>query len=218
MGIVWAVYLLLLLPLFIVKKKQEAKGLVFYKMLLSVSFCIMGLFGVLKRPDDMFTFLFFVGMLFSLAGDFFLVCKNSEKKKMMLGILCFAITQTLYITAMILKTGFYLYEFFWILLVFSLVIWSKFKVGVHVGSAAKPLFFYSLLVTAMGIKGISMLFYENPPLYGQWVFSLGTFLFLISDMSLAVWRFGNGRRLFSYVVDVCYFTGQLLLATVLFYH
>jgi len=217
MGIVWAIYLLLLLPLYIVKKKQEAKGSVFYKLLLSGTFCVLGLCSLLKRPDDLFTLLFFIGMFFSLAGDYYLVCKNSEKKKMALGILCFAVTQILYITAMILETGFHFYEFITVILVFTIVIWSKFKVGLHVGSAAKLLFCYSLLVTIMGVKGIFMLFLQNPPLQGQWIFSLGTLLFLISDICLAVWRFGTGKRLFSYIVDVCYFTGQLLIATVIFY-
>ncbi|MGB4660900.1 MAG: lysoplasmalogenase [Mobilitalea sp.] len=218
LGIVWVIYWSVLLPLYIVKVKQkgsiEALG---YKMILSTIFCTIGLFGVIRQKADIFSLLIFAGMLFAIVGDYFLAYIKTDEKKFIIGILSFGITHILYIAAMITSEGLHIQEFLItaIVIAISYVISNKMKM--EMGKAKWLLSGYSILVTFMAVKAVLMMNgnSQNPTL--QLIFSIGAVMFLISDILLCVWKFYNDKQLLSNLVSALYFTGQLLIATAIFF-
>jgi len=218
MGIIWAMYLVFLLPFYLVNEKRfGSPKAVRYKMALSGTFCLIGLFGVFLQNFSVFSILIFIGLIFALIGDYFLVFIKTDEKKFLLGILSFGVTQVLFISGMAVLEGFGYLEFVVALAVVVPVVIGRTIKKVDMGKAAWPLSGYSALVTFMAVKAVLMLFSANPPLALQGLFSAGAFLFLVSDIFLGVNRFIQSRQTFSYLVGICYFSGQLMIATALFF-
>jgi len=218
LGVVWVLYWCIFLPLYIVKSKQkgsvEALG---YKMILSAIFCMIGLFGVIRQKADLFSLLIFIGMLFAVVGDYFLAFIKTNEKKFIIGILSFGITHSLYIAAMITVEGIHIQEFIItaIVIVVSFIVSNQMKL--EMGKTKWLLSGYSILVTFMAVKAVLMMNTNPLGLSLQLIFSIGAVMFLISDILLCVWKFYRDKQLLSNLVSALYFTGQLLIATAIYF-
>lgn len=218
MGIVWAVYLFFLLPLYKMKEKQKgAIKAVFYKLTLSGVFCCIGLLGIFRQDTSPCSVLIFLALVFSLFGDYYLVYIKDNEEKFVKGIMCFGIAHILYITAMTVQNGFSFLEILILVIIIISFLMIKLITKLDLGKTNLPLSCYTIIVTFMAVKAVLMLFQGKAPLAEQIMFSTGALLFWISDAFLGTWKFIDSKKLFSYIVSICYFLGQLMIATSVFY-
>lgn len=216
--IVWLVYLGFLLPLYLIKEKQcGAIKAIRYKLALSGVFCMIGFFNILLQNFNVVSILIFIGFVSALIGDYFLAFIDIDVRKFIYGIAFFGVTQISYISAMAVFVGFGFLEFIILLIIIIPLILSRRRMKLDTGKSTWPLTIYSVLVTFMAVKAIVMLFSENPPLALQVLFSAGAFLFLMSDILLCVNKFRFPKRILSYLVGIFYFSGQIMIATAMFF-
>lgn len=219
-GVIWAIYLIFLLPIYLFKEKQDgAVKAVRYKMALSGTFSLIGACAVILRHDSagVFAGLILIGLVFAMAGDYFLAFVNVDEKKFLYGILCFGITQIAYLAGMASLEGFGYPEFILAAAVVIPVISCRLLFKIDMGKMAWPLSIYSALVALMALKALWMLFSKDAPLVLQWMFSCGALLFMVSDIFLGVRIFIRKNRVITDLVACCYFLGQLMIATAVFY-
>lgn len=216
--IIWAIYLILLLPLFLIKEYIGGSiNAVKNKLILSLTFCFIGFVQVICQGGSFFSILIFLGLMFSLMGDYYLVYIKANEMKFIKGILFFGLAHIFYIMSMTTLEGIYLLDL-GITVGFVLTgIAITYILKLDLGKLKIPLYIYFTLVTLMAVKAVLMVFRENTFINEQELFSLGALLFLISDLFLGVWRFVVSKKAFSYVVYLCYFIGQLMIATAAFY-
>jgi len=218
LGIVWILYSVLLLPIYLLK--QGKHGLIKampYKLILSLVFCFMGFGSLFQNGVTMFSALIVLGLIASFVGDYYLIYIQTDDHKFIKGIFYFGIAHFFYITAMANLIPIRMMEIV-ITFVFLIILFLiKTITKPQMGKAEIPMSLYSIFVTFMAVKAISMMFASVPPLTHQWLFSLGAMLFLISDLCLGVWRYVYPKKILSQVVAVTYFVGQLMLATVLYF-
>lgn len=220
MGTVWAIYLIFLLPVYLYKEKKDgAVKATRYKMALSGTFTLIGACALILRYDTagLFAVLIFIGLLFAMAGDYFLLYVNVDEKKFQYGILCFGLTQIAYIAAMASRVGFGYTEFLLAAAVLGPLMLCRLLFKIRMGKAAWPLSIYSMLVALMALKALWMLLSKNTPLELQWMFSCGALLFMASDILLGVRIYVRKNRIINDLVACCYFLGQLMIATAVFY-
>ena len=218
MAIVWAIYLFVLLPLYLFKEKQDGSvKAVHYKIVLSAIFCAIGLASAFLLHADAFSALISAGLLFAMGGDYFLVYIKTDERKFFYGILCFGITQVFYIAAMASIAGFSYMEFIIASGVIALAVIGKILLKMDLGKVEFPLTVYFGLVIFMAVKAVSMALPGNSSLTMQLLFSTGAFLFLASDIFLGINGFIKSKRIFSYLVGIFYFLGQLMIATAAFF-
>lgn len=214
MKIVWAVYLIVLLPLYILKEKKHGlTSAVKYKLALSGLFCLIGLLGVIRNHANLLSVIILLALIFSMLGDYFLVFIKTDEMKFIIGILCFAVTQILYIILMFHLDGLHISEFLITALIVIFILTAKQKLKPEMGKAELPISGYAVVVTFMAVKAVLMLYKENSALTHQEMFSAGAFLFYISDILLGIWNYLSPKKILRYLVSICYFIGQLLIAT-----
>lgn len=214
----WLVYVILLLPLYL--KKQSQNGLISampYKLSLSLLFCILGGLAVLKQGGSSFSILIICGLIASLVGDYYLIYIQEDEPKFIKGIFYFAVAHLFYLTAMVRMVGVSVVEIIGTLVLLVGLFVVKKITKPLMGKAELPMSLYTVLVTFMAVKALSMAFMGNSPLTVQWVFSLGAFLFLASDLCLGVWRYILPEKILSQIVAILYFIGQMLIATASYY-
>lgn len=218
MGIVWAMYLIILLPAYLMKEIQcgETKA-VHDKMALSGTFCAIGLGAVFLQDASLVSILIFIGLISAMIGDYFLVFINVNDIQFICGIVCFGITQLSYIAAMAVLAGFGYLEFVLTAAVVIPVLIGRQLLKIDMGKATWPLSAYSSLVAFMAIKAMLLACSGHPPFTGQWLFSAGALLFLTSDIFLGVRTYIKKTKLFTGLVSICYFLGQLMIVTAIFY-
>jgi uncharacterized membrane protein YhhN len=213
-ALVWVIYIAVLLPLYILKQNKigsvQAVG---YKLVLSAIFTAIGFSAGVIGEWDVFPLLFLLGFVFSFVGDYYLIYIKTDEKKFIKGIFFFALAQLFFIAAMGYLVGFQWIEFaLTFMVVVVMILFKRIKKPI-MGNTTKPLSGYSLLVVFMAVKSLLLCFQEMPPLNMQILFSVGSILFLISDISLGLWRFVFPKKILYYMVSICYFVGQLFMAT-----
>ncbi len=217
-GILALFYVAFLLPRYIIKEKRNGiEHAVAPKLALSAVFCLVGLLGVLAQSGSVFSLLIFGGLLFSLLGDYYLVFVESDCRKFIVGVLSFSVAQILYIAAMILKKGLSQWEFLAAAVILAVFLAFQVKCKPDMEKAAIPLTVYALLVIFMASKATVMLAFPAFQMTAQILFSAGALLFLISDSFLGLWRYTAHKHIFRNVVSICYFTGQLMIASSLLF-
>ena len=217
MGIVWVMYLAFLLPLYLIKENQSGfVKAVPYKMVLSATFCLIGLANVLLQHFTLFSVLIFLGLVFALIGDYFLVYVKENERKFIYGIFCFGITQIFNISAMASLVGFAWPEFVITAILLAAAFILRAVAKMNMGKAAIPMSIYSVLVAYMAVKACLMLFSDNA-LFMQGLFSTGAALFLVSDICIGINRFVLPRKIFPVLIAVFYFLGQLMIVTSIFF-
>ncbi|SHJ08972.1 lysoplasmalogenase [Parasporobacterium paucivorans] len=217
-AIICVLYLLVLLPIYIwMDRKRESVETPGYKLVLSGIFCVLGLAAVFVHDFSIFPLLILGGLILAMIGDYFLVFLFADEKRFICGILAFSVTQVFYIAGMIVLSGIGIGEFIMTILVLSAILIVVLKMKPDFGKARLPINIYTALVTLMAAKAVMMLLAGERVMTLQWMFSMGALLFWVSDMFLGINRFIKKRRIFSTLVAVCYFLGQLMIAISVYY-
>lgn len=147
-----------------------------------------------------------IGLLFSLAGDVFLML---PKDRFLTGLSSFLVAHICYIVAFASRASWEdaflpLLPFLLAGAVFIRVLWP------HLNSFRLPVLVYSLAIIAMGWCALlSWIQTEHPG--GPWAFS-GALLFIVSDAVLAFNRFVHAFKPAQAIIMITYFSAQLLIA------
>ncbi len=214
LALIWSLYLLLFLPLFIYKEsKIGAVKAVGYKLVLSISFCMVGLIGALRHPADLFTILVFLGLVFSVAGDYYLVHIKGNSNKYIRGIRSFSAALFLYVLAISLYSGVHPLEALIMLVLLIPMLVFCFVRKAEMGKARRPLLLYLGIASYMAVKAVMLTHYVGHVFQLQEMFCTGAFLFYISDIILGAWRYLELKQGYAYLNYIVYFTAQLLIAT-----
>lgn len=168
---------------------------------------ILILFVALTAPASKYKILIVIGILFSLAGDIFLMLPSDQ---FLIGLICFLITHICYIVAFLLASRFGRPSWPYVLLaliaiaIFELVsrgIDAKMKLPVAIYAAALSLMTAQALARRLQLKTKS-----------SELAAIGAFLFLISDTTLAYDRFVTGLIAAHAIILSTYYAAQLLIA------
>lgn len=189
------------------------------KLTLSGLFCAAGIVSYLQlytvvnvnAPLHIFVLL---GLFAGLAGDFFLQYIRLNVKKYTAGILCFAATQALFISYLVI-TG-TPDVFGWILTVaitvavLLCVLALMKKQNWQLGRERPVLTLYTVLLTFMAARAVVNMAWQ--PSVSAILFACGAVLFFSSDMMLGLWNYHSGKRLHANLDWIFYFSGMLLIA------
>ena len=168
---------------------------------------ILILFVALTAPVSKYKTLIVIGILFSLAGDIFLMLPSDQ---FLIGLICFLITHICYIVAFLLDSRFGRPLWPYVLLaliaiaIFELLsggIDAKMKLPVAIYAAALSLMTAQALARRLQLKTKS-----------SELAAIGAILFLISDITLACDRFVTGLIAAHAIILSTYYAAQLLIA------
>lgn len=212
-------YIFVLLPDYINKNnKFGMKSVLKSKLTLSAVFCIVGFKGMLVKDFSIYSELIFCGLLFSMAGDYFLFFIDKNEEKFIIGIFMFAITQIIYISAMTLLISYSVWEFIITLIVFAVVmIMIKKVMKLNLRRAEIPLTLYSFLLILMTVKSLMVFYLSSQSVLFKLLLSLGAVLFFISDSLLGMDHFMLKKPVLKNSRDLPYFIGQLFIASSLYF-
>ena len=146
--------------------------------------------------------LIIVGLLFSLAGDIFLMLPSD---RFIQGLVSFLIAHIFYIIAFTLNISFAFSPwFFFTLMIYGIFIYRL--LHPNLGKKKIPVALYILIVLVMGISAFSrwQAFGSVQTLFAF----IGAILFIISDSSLAVNRFKSNFKTAQLLTLTTYFTAQ----------
>lgn len=152
-----------------------------------------------------------LGVLFAAAGDVFLVFMD-KRRWFLTGVVSFAMASSSLSAYAICNYGLV----WWSLLVFAVLIVGLVvgqKVGlINFGSSVVYLNVYTLCVALCGSMGLS-LFVQSGIQPKQFLFGLGCFLYLASDICLGLYlyKFRNGVAM-DCITSVLYFPALMLVA------
>lgn len=212
------VYLLVLLPVYIVRawkngRVEAPKS----KLSLSVAFCAVGLIGATLNDFSMYAGFILLGLMASLAGDYFLIFIESDEKKYTVGILCFGLTHVLYLIAMVSAGGFFLTDIIVSIVLYALLLYFTSQKKLDFGPVKYPVYVYSMLIVLMVVKSMAMIYFSPYAMQSRLLMAIGAILFIASDIFLAIYQYMNGNSMHRILNNITYFTGQLLIAASLFY-
>jgi uncharacterized membrane protein YhhN len=212
------VYLFVLLPVYIVYVKKhgriESPKL---KLALSVLFCAAGLIGATLNDFSLYSVFILLGLMASLAGDYFLIYLESDIRKYTTGILFFGLTHLFFLISMLIAGGFFLPNLFVSIVIYGVLLYYANKKNIDFGEVKYPLYAYSLLIVLMTVKALSMIYFSPYDMESSLLMALGASLFMASDIFLLIYEYMGGKYKFRILNSIAYFTGQLLIAASLFY-
>ncbi|MEL7648660.1 MAG: lysoplasmalogenase [Sedimentibacter sp.] len=212
------VYLLLLLPLYVVRSGREDKlEISKFKMTLSVTFCAVGLIGSTLNDFSMYAVFILFGLMASLAGDYFLIFMDSVSARFKAGILCFGLAHVFYIVAMVSTVGFLHFDVLVSIILYVLILYFTTRKKLDFGQEKYVLYIYGMLLVLMTVKALSMIYFSPYAMQSRLMMALGATLFMASDIFLAKHKYMKGSSHYRILNSITYFTGQLLIAASLFY-
>ncbi|MGD2251331.1 MAG: lysoplasmalogenase [Anaerolineales bacterium] len=159
-----------------------------------------------KSSTSIYKYLIFAGLVFSLAGDVFLMLPSDQ---FIAGLVSFLIAQILYIAAFTTGKGF---SFNWLsaipFVVYGIVIYIV--LSPHLGSMRLPVIVYMLAILTMAWQGWErwITLSEKGALLGF----AGAALFVISDSVLALNRFRGEFASARALTLTTYYAAQWLIA------
>jgi uncharacterized membrane protein YhhN len=159
-----------------------------------------------SHEPDRYFWLIFAGLLFSAAGDVFLML---PKDRFVAGLLSFLIAHLLYIAAFTLPAGF----------LAAPMLALPYAAGAGVllaillpktGKLAIPVIVYATALATMGWQAASrwQALQDDASLYAM----VGAILFMVSDSLLAINRFAKPFRAAEFLLLTTYFAAQYLIA------
>ena len=195
------------------------------KMLAALFFCIAGVIAFCAKVQDTDACAVLLAGLFpAAAGDWFLAKKElvagDEKRDYLnfaLGVISFAVAQTLFIAAFMLATasgGNYSFEFLPLAFLpplFALI--SMATKQVKIEKKRLPFVLIYGLFLGMTLSAAASRLYNNPESVSAIIGVVGAAAFVLSDMSLACYYFAckiKDRRFFNFPVMILYFGAQVL--------
>ena len=156
-----------------------------------------------------YTLSILLALVFSLGGDLALMFKSA--RAFQIGLVLFLLAHVVYTVAFTLPNGFQPQDLITgtVLLILAVVLYLYISPGL--GSMRGPVVLYTLVITLMVNRGISTFFGDAFSLKQAWLISVGAVLFWLSDLVLAVNRFGRPFR-YHKLSLLLYYGGQLLIA------
>lgn len=219
--VIWICYLCFMLPNYLrIHKKYGAEKSIKYKLSLSLTFCLLGLFAAIQHRMMHVSVLVVHGLIVASLGDYFLLLKKVNKSNFIKGILCFSLTHILYLAGLFLLLGISWYEFLVTSVLFGVVLFLKKKKRISIskmGKNKKYVMGYVLLVSLMVAKSSALLLYCFENVLFSYMFFIGAVLFWISDLFIGIREFAFFKQKYQYIVSVFYFVGQLMIATSIFF-
>ncbi len=155
-----------------------------------------------------------IGLLLAAVGDELLL--HDDSTAFLIGMLCFAAMQGLYIAAYAalgaVRTALRIPIAIVLVAAVAGVVAS---IAPHAGTFAAPLAVYSLLLAAM--VWFALRLYGNVDARAGWAIAIGALIFMASDMTLAFAKFYPGFPLAGKTAELAivgsYFFAQILIAT-----
>jgi uncharacterized membrane protein YhhN len=190
------------------EKKENPRGLVPFKTLLSCLFVLAALLQ--PHPIPRYTYFIIAGLVFCLGGDLFLALP--QRKMFLLGLVSFLVGHILYIVAFsgVGMLTFWTWTGFLIVCVISGGVYWWLKP--HLGAMRGPVFCYILVITVMMSGAGSVLVNSRLNLVARIMVLLGALCFYLSDVFVARDRFLK-KAFFNRLMGLpMYYTGQFLLA------
>jgi uncharacterized membrane protein YhhN len=212
-------YIIVLIPEYVKEgRKYKISNVLKRKLTLSIVFCLVGLKGVFIQSFSFYSILIFIGLLFSLAGDYFLFFIDKNEVKFIFGICMFALTHILYILSMTLLINYTVWEFIITLIICVVVFYIvKSLMKINLGNAEIPLLVYTFLLVLMTIKSVFVIYLSSNYILSKLLFSLGAILFLISDSLLCIDHFALKKPILKNIRDIPYFIGQIMIASSIYF-
>ncbi|MCF7801186.1 MAG: lysoplasmalogenase [Candidatus Marinimicrobia bacterium] len=187
------------------EKRQPLIWHYFLKPLTTIGIILLALnYGM--PLDQLYSQLIVLGLLFSLAGDIFLML---PKDRFIPGLVSFLVAQILYAVAFIKFANDYS-----ALLAFPLIIygfWMFYILKPGLGKMVTPVLIYMLCILVMVWAALNMWWDSGQTIAGYAAF--GAVLFVISDSLLAWNRFGHSRPYYRPLILSSYFAAQFLIAS-----
>lgn len=158
-----------------------------------------------------------IGLVFSLAGDIFLMLPEEPPRFFIPGLIVFLIAHVFYIVAFSLGVPWMVSDA-WIALPFV-----AFGIGCavyfwpHLGPMKGPVVAYILVILVMGWRSAVRIGVEGIPMTGAVLACVGAILFILSDLILAVNKFVRPFRVARLTNLTAYWGGQALIALSLSY-
>ncbi len=162
-----------------------------------------------------YTILIVVGLIFCLGGDVALMFMDS-KKAFLIGLILFLLGHVIYAVTFLMYGG-APGEIIWIgliLLIFVALFYTYLYSGL--GKMKVPVALYVLIISAMVTFATATLFSGIVPKTTAWLITLGSILFLISDVVLAINRFKVPLK-YDRLSLIPYYLGQFLIAISTYY-
>jgi uncharacterized membrane protein YhhN len=184
---------------------KEPQGLLYIFKPLTLLFIIAIALSQSFPPQTHYQRAIILGLIFSLAGDLFLV--NHER--FIHGLVSFLIAHLFYIAAFILfvPSGWLFVSALPVLACLALMLWALWS---HLGKMKIPVVIYTIVIALMGWQSLNRWF-----LIGDAKAALATFgalLFMVSDSILAINKFKYNFRTAQLFLLTTYFIAQWLIA------
>jgi len=188
--------------------RENRKGLLPVKILLSTSFIIAAM--VQPHPISGYYHFLLAGLVFCLGGDVFLALPR--KMMFLFGLFSFLIGHIFYILSFFYVARLNLWTLAGSLTVlivsFCIYLWLK----PHLDSMNVPVIFYIIVITVMLCGAWSVLGDPNLNLSGRIMVFAGATIFYVSDVFVARDRFIKKEFLNRLIGLPMYYAGQFLLA------
>ncbi len=179
-------------------------------MLLIITLCLLAFRGA---HDSRFTKLFLFGLLFSLAGDVFLMLPGL----FLPGLFAFLLAHIFYVVALWgdnrLRKGDYVYGS---ILLVALVAVFLYLLPYLDTMLVGPVLLYMIIISLMVWRAVGTTFRDFLQPHQQRLVIIGALLFYISDLVLAINRFAHSLPMAGLMIMVPYFIAQYCLASSVF--
>lgn len=181
-------------------------------MILIITLCLLAFSG---PHDPRYTRLFVLALVFSLAGDVFLMLPSAGY--FLPGLVAFFLAHVFYVVALWgdsrWRKGDYISG--GILLVIAVVVFIYFLPYLD-PPLVVPVLLYIVVISLMLWRAIGTKFRDFLQLHQQHLVITGAFLFYISDLILAINRFAHPLPMSTLLIMIPYFAGQFCLANSVF--
>ena len=200
--------IILLIGLLHFERKENIKGLVPTKTLLSSLFVI----AILVQPHHINRYYQFllVGLIFCLCGD---VCLAFPREKMFLvGLIAFLLGHVFYILGFFHVSNPGAWSWAGSIIIIFVSSGIYFRLKPHLGSMNVPVLLYIVVIVAMLSGAWSVFIDSGMTMSGRIMVIGGALLFYISDLSVARDRFIK-KEFFNRLIGLpLYYAGQFILA------
>ena len=207
--VILASAVVLLCGLLLAEKKENLKGILLTKPLLSALFIATALLQ--PHSADPYFYLILAGLVLCFAGDICLIF-FFNRKVFTAGLAFFLTGHILYVLAFFITAGFTTGA--WIsLAVMSVISFFVFtRLRPHLGSMVGPVIAYITIISVMVVGAASLAVRQDFSLQARVLVMAGSLLFYVSDLFVARHRFVKKGIFNRYAGLPMYYAAQFMLA------
>jgi uncharacterized membrane protein YhhN len=207
--VILASAVVLLCGLLLAEKKENLKGILLTKPLLSALFIATALLQ--PHSADPYFYLILAGLVLCFAGDICLIF-FFNRKVFTAGLAFFLTGHILYVLAFFITAGFTTGA--WIsLAVMSVISFFVFtRLRPHLGSMVGPVIAYITIISVMVVAASSLTARQDFSLQARTLVMAGSILFYVSDLFVARHRFVAKKIVNHYAGLPMYYAAQFMLA------